>query len=178
MKCSQQLRLGVVMLTALGLMSAPLAAGEARVPTAAVDVALGPQGTLQGQLVNPQGKALGGSAVRVHRVGGDAVVAKTDAHGRFQVRGLRAGQYILTANDKTMTLRAWQAQVAPPAALKGLLVVDDATAVRGQLGLFPDWRMGVMVVTGVAAGAIGFSELDGDDPVDTNAAFLSQQTSS
>jgi hypothetical protein len=62
-------------------------------------------------------------------------VARTDADGRFQVQGLKAGIYQVEASQSQLVCRLWAPRTAPPAAHAGVQLVDGQSAVvRGQKG--------------------------------------------
>lgn len=99
-----------------------------------LDVKLHGEGMLIGQLVNPQGKAKSGVAVRVFRKNKELIHTKTDRQGRFAFKGLKGGNYKLATKSLAVPVRAWPQTTAPPKVATGALLVEG-TIVRGQLQL-------------------------------------------
>ena len=97
------------------------------------DIELAHGGTLSGLVVDQQGQALGNKEVALQQ--GNTVVARTvtDARGNFKISGLNSGVYELQTAGKTSAHRLWAADVAPPSAHRGIMVVSQSGAVRGQV---------------------------------------------
>lgn len=95
--------------------------------------------------------------------------AKTDARGRFAVPVNKTGVFRLDVCNQRFQIRAWQANVAPPTAGEGLLVISQGDSVRGQAGasMLVSWLSNPLVLGLVAASAIAVpiavDELDDDD---------------
>jgi hypothetical protein len=128
-----------VWLACLGLLLPQTAfAAEARAdsraghpPIRVIDVALGPQSTLAGTVVDPEGSPVADAPVVLLRGKGVAAVTETDTHGRFAFSGLQGGVYGVGAGGVVRACRAWAPRTAPPAANEGLLIVCDGHVVRG-----------------------------------------------
>lgn len=119
------------------------------------DVALAADGSLQGQVIRPQGAA--GSHVQVvfGRLDGTPMATMTQADGRFQVNGLRPGIYQFQTATQSDVYRVWAPQTAPPAAQAGIVIVEQETIVRGQNNsawtyLANPWVMGLIAAAAIA----------------------------
>ncbi len=97
-----------------------------------LDVAMGPEGSIVGHVVDDRGIPLDGAVVTLHQ--GKNVVAKTvtDKNGVFDVKGLRAGMYQVSAGQGTGLFRCWAPNTAPPSARTSALIVSSRQVVRGQ----------------------------------------------
>jgi len=103
-----------------------------------VHVALGKNGQMQGQLVDPQGKPLADHPVAIY----DARRAqpnpkpiaegRTDAKGRFTFHELRPSAVIVVADDSVAVCQCWNSNLAPPSAKQDILLVTDGKIERGQ----------------------------------------------
>ena len=116
------------------------------------DVALGPGGTLAGQVVDAQGIGIPGAAVSLFQRDAEVARTVTDQGGYFQVAGLRGGSYQVVSADGSAVFRLWNAGMAPPAARPGALVVSGAPALRGQGIGWGRWVLPALLAGGVAAG--------------------------
>lgn len=136
--------------------AAPLAASAlpaVHPQTQILDVALGQDGTLQGQLVDPQGQPVAGAVIKAQAGGRDVATAKTGKDGRFAIQGLRGGNYTLVAGNCGGTFRAWKAGTAPPSAHAAVLLVRGDELARGNMG--GGYGGGGGPVVGGGAGALG-----------------------
>jgi len=129
------------------------------------DVALSARGNLEGKIVDSSGKPLAGSRVLVRQNGQVAAEAASDATGKFALAGVRPGVYEVATGHTTGVYRVWTQKSAPPAAIDGVLIVDDENVVRAQ---GRDWRRvmlvtGLIVTAGVVGGVIGYNIKDDDD---------------
>ncbi|MBP62418.1 MAG: hypothetical protein CMJ62_12935 [Planctomycetaceae bacterium] len=97
------------------------------------DVALQPGGRLVGQIVDGQAVPQAGVRLAVVSDGEPVALAATDAEGRFEVRGLKAGVFGIQTAQTGVVYRFWAPNTAPPAAAEQALLVNDETVVRGQL---------------------------------------------
>ena len=155
-------------LIALAGMILPAQAFEqpAAVETARIaDVALTPQGELQGLVVRQNGQPVAGEVVRVVHNSKMVAAARTDARGRYTIKGLRPGTHKISALNGEQICRLWHSQTAPPAAKKGLISTESQRIVRGQNGGFEIGTtelVGLAVFGGVAAVTLA-TTLDGDD---------------
>ena len=100
-----------------------------------IDVALASQGTLRGQVVDPQGIAVADAPVLLLAGGRKVATTTTDARGHFTLKGISGGVYGLAAAGGAKVCRLWAPHTAPPAANHGVLIVSDVTAVRGRIPL-------------------------------------------
>ena len=112
------------------LLAEPLPrAGE--LPIRVVDVALGANGTLRGQLLDRQGRQLPVLQILVTN-GHQTWNTYTDEQGHFRVEGLVGSTYQVQAAGQIQIVRAWAEGTAPPQALDALLLVYDNPVVLGQ----------------------------------------------
>jgi hypothetical protein len=148
------------------------------------DVALDVDGSLRGQAVTLQGQPIAGAQVLLDD-GVEQVAATTDAGGQFQFDAVRGGAYRLQVGAQTQFCRAWKYGTAPPAATRGVMVVQGDQAILGQncggaVGCGSPVRAGLggcgkllsnpLVVGGVIAAAIAIpvalANSDDDDAID------------
>ena len=175
-------KIGLITLTSLGLIvSGPALQGTAADAAsnqktegnkadapAVVDVALDDGGTLQGQVVDAQGKLVAETTVSIQQLDREIVRTVTDRSGRFRVAGLRGGTYRIVAGEAVGVYRLWAANTAPPAALpRALVVPGDQQLVRGQLGrvvqfLRNPWVVAAIVTVAIAV-PVAMHKADGDD---------------
>jgi hypothetical protein len=112
------------------LLAEPLpTAGD--LPMRVVDVALGHNGVLYGQLVDRQGRQLPITAIHLSN-GHQDWTTYTNAEGNFRLEGLVGSTYQVQAAGQTEIVRAWAQGTAPPQAVEGLLLVHDNSVVLGQ----------------------------------------------
>ncbi len=137
MKTTSTIRNATIWLACLGFLSPATLFGAQ--PTGTVtnkaqvqDVAMGATNTLSGQLVNAQGQRLANAPVVIQNRAQETIRTVTDGEGRFQATNLRGGVYQVAAGSTSGVYRLWSEAAAPPAAAKGLLLVDTQTTVRGQ----------------------------------------------
>jgi hypothetical protein len=97
------------------------------------DIALGEQGTLVGQVVNPQGTAVAGASVSIRQMDREVARTTTDGSGYFAASGLRGGVYAIATAQSSTVLRLWTATTAPPSSQRAALIVDGGVQVRGQV---------------------------------------------
>ena len=95
------------------------------------DVALDDQSALTGQAVSLQGAPLAGAQVALDD-GRQQWITTTDAEGNFRFNGVRGGAYRVQLGEQTQFCRAWKAGTAPPAANRGLMIVEGQQTVLGQ----------------------------------------------
>jgi hypothetical protein len=118
------------------------------------DVALDAHGALEGQAVSLQGSPLAGAAV-VLDDGRQQWSTTTNADGQFRFEGVGGGQYRVQAGGQMRFCRAWKAGTAPPAATRGLMIVEGEQTMLGQYCGSPVVGCG----SPVAAGMAGAKEL-------------------
>ncbi len=97
------------------------------------DVSLDASGALVGQLVDAQGRPLGGESVVVHQGRKQIVRTVTNGRGLFQVSNLRGGLYQISSTRGAGLFRVWQAGTAPKKATRLALIVQNHGVVRGQM---------------------------------------------
>jgi hypothetical protein len=170
MKRKGWLNTGVAFLACLGmLISGPVVqaataeGGPRRSPGGeaftVTDVALGSGGTLDGQVVDAQGKPLAGTEVAIRHLASEAARTVSDASGRFRVTGLRGGAYEIVAGPRSTVCRLWAAQTAPPSARPAALVVVGDEHVLGQCyprtcNRLKCWLANPWVIAGIIATAV------------------------
>lgn len=101
-----------------------------------VDVELGINGVLHGQVVGKQGQQLRGVPVQISG-GHHFWKTYTNQEGLFRMEGLVGSTYQVRVGDHTQIVRAWAAGTAPPIATKGLLIVPEGPLVLGQYSKSP-----------------------------------------
>jgi hypothetical protein len=149
-----------------GLMAADKAPAKTtanKVAAVQGDIALSKGGTLIGQVVDGQGRALDGAAVSINKDGKEIARTVTSKDGNFSVTGLRGGTYELTAGQTKGVYRLWSEKVAPPAAKAQALLVSSNQTIRGQGYLGPDIvTVSTLAtgITGVTLGAISLSKIN------------------
>ena len=89
------------------------------------------QGHLFGQVVNPTGKPEVGVDVALSSQNKVVGKTKTDQFGRFAMPLNTTGVYRVAVGQRSFDIRAWQPEVAPPAAKTGLMCVTQ-DVVRAQ----------------------------------------------
>ena len=117
------------------------------------DLILDQGGKLRGQVVRSQNAPVANTKVIV--ISGRKKVAETttDADGRFEFAGLRAGMYAVGSAAGFGVYRTWTAEVAPPSALSAALIVEDERVVRGQ-GQLWYWMTNPFIVSALIAALI------------------------
>ncbi len=137
--------MSITLRIALLLFCLPVMAGEAadwqrdtddsrvRKESALTAIALGPGGTLQGQLLNEVGEPDAGKTVRLLNGNIEVASATTDQFGQFKIVAVRGGPHQLMSGQHSRFLRTWTQEAAPPTA-KTHVVFSTAPVVRGQFG--------------------------------------------
>jgi hypothetical protein len=149
----------LMIFSAFGMLVAPVAhgagPGAGRQPAVVRDVALLPDGSLHGQVVNPQGKAASQVAVQFGRLDLAPQTTVTGLDGRFAVQGLRPGIYQFQTATGSGVYRVWAPHTAPPAAHAGVVLVEQETIILGQNGtawgyIANPWVMGLIAAAAIA----------------------------
>ena len=96
------------------------------------NVKLAEGGKLIGQVVNAAGNPQAGVRVIVaSKKTASVAETRTDELGRFSLVLPESGVYRVAVSDRLFTIRAWEAELAPPTSRMGLLCVTD-DVVRGK----------------------------------------------
>lgn len=113
-------------------VAAPAIAGDGKTTASGiVDVMLSSESGLVGHYLDRQGHPIDGSLVVLSQAGVPVGKTTSNRSGIFHIPSVRQGVYELTLGDQTRTIRAWPAQLAPPAA-QPLTVIRDGIAIRSQ----------------------------------------------
>ena len=131
-------------------------------PNAIEDVALGPDGVLEGRAVSGEGggprETVAGLPVTLFEGGLPVARTTSDVDGRFAVRNLRGGLYrvvIDTADGPRWRFcRLWTSSAAPPHAQSEVSVPVGRWLLRGQSPFPADGFPPGATVGAIAAGAI------------------------
>lgn len=142
MRFGKLLRGSVVALACLGIVCPqPVMAASANpsnhVPVSLEleHVTLQDDGSLQGALVDTNGKPLADHPVAIAQAGKILVTAKTNQDGRFAIQGLQDGVYQIASAGKAANYRVY-ASDAPTVAKQGVIHVMSPEVARANLGLF------------------------------------------
>lgn len=113
-------------------MTVPVNAAESPGGRTIQDVRLTKDNLLLGAVVSPNGQLEPNALVQICH--GKQVIAtvRTDAKGRYAVKGLRTGVHSVKTAHQQSTCRFWKADVAPPTAKNALVLAQNDTIVRGQ----------------------------------------------
>ena len=87
--------------------------------------------TLQGQLLNVDGRPLIGKEIVVF-VADKRFHGVSDRNGCFAVNGLPTGVCMIDVENATYACRLWRKETAPPKSLSTIAIVSGDTATRGQ----------------------------------------------
>jgi hypothetical protein len=112
------------------LLAQPLP-GAAEPAIRVVDVALGANGSMRGQLLDRQGQQLPVSQIQITN-GHQTWNTYTSEEGYFRLEGLVGSTYQLQVAGQVHIVRAWAEGTAPPHALEAILIVHDDRVVLGQ----------------------------------------------
>ncbi len=88
-------------------------------------------GVLIGGLVDSNGRGVEDAPVVIGQNGKAIVELRTDAEGRFAVKGLKPGVYQVVSHGGLDSYRVWEADQAPANAKKGVIQVVDPNVARG-----------------------------------------------
>ncbi len=145
-----------MMLPTAGLATEPIA-DHARARVSIIDVSLGEDGNLRGQVLDLQGAPMTETTVAVVQHGEILATTQTDAQGRYSFAGLNTGLYQVITDHGLTVCRVWAAETAPPSALAETLVVDGLQTVRGGMHgrswgsfLSNPWVLGGIVAAAIA----------------------------
>ena len=117
-----------------------------------VDISLGRDGSLRGQLVSSQGHGIGRATISLAQQGRVTKVTRTDASGRYVFRNVRSGVYLLQSSSGSKMCRVWNSNVAPPEAIPQALLVEGQSVVRGNVlaVLGNPWVLGLLAAAAIA----------------------------
>ena len=87
----------------------------------ALDVVLGEDGLLSGQIVDAEGHAKADAVLTLCQQDREVACTTTDHVGRFEVTGLVPGAYQIQSPGIQSQIRAWSAPIAPPTASRHAL---------------------------------------------------------
>lgn len=142
--------------------------------TTVVDVTLGPNNVLRGNLVDTAGQPAVGVNVFIARGGRVLAAGRSNDQGAFAVANLAGGKYQVAAGDRTIDVRCWTGKAAPPNAVASTLIqVNDIQ--RGQIHPGTCMLANPWIVAGVVAAAVLIPVTikglrDGDDADGTGGA--------
>ncbi|MEW4530270.1 carboxypeptidase-like regulatory domain-containing protein [Maioricimonas sp. JC845] len=166
MRWQQRLPQIAFALACLGMLipHTPASAGS-MMARPAVDVALTRNGTLQGQLVDSQGRPLAGRTVAVRQSGRDVARTMTASDGVYRLAPLSPGVYEVVAEGQSRSLRIWTHHAAPPTArpLAILVTGNDPIRAQGYEEPFPPWLVtlgGTAALAGIGIGLAGSHDLE------------------
>jgi hypothetical protein len=131
------------------------------------DVMLDQHGNLHGTFVDQNGHPQAGRLVVARQNPMQVRTAQTDASGAFKFSRLRGGNWSVIVGSQTSLLRVWKFGIAPPTAKSNVLLVRNATVVRGQSivepGIMTAFDNGALLsagtgLAGLTLAAVGVSE--------------------
>ncbi len=130
----------VVSAICVGVLGAHATAAEPQKQAAfkAADISLGKDGLLVGRVITSTGTAEAGSDVVLRYNGRTVAQARTDAQGRYAIKGVRGGVHEVLTPKGRQVVRLWQTQTAPPIARPEAILVNGKQIVRGQIPGGPD----------------------------------------
>lgn len=100
---------------------------------AAIDVALEKDGVVSGRILDTkQENGVANTPVVVRQGKEEIASTTTDSEGRFQIKNLKGGLYVVSANKGHGLFRMWAPKSAPPVAHDKVLLMSDAIVVRAQ----------------------------------------------
>lgn len=118
-----------------------------------IDVALGANNVLRGNLVDTAGKPAANVNVFIAQDGRVLAAGRSNERGAFAVANLAGGNYQVSAGDRAIDVRCWVGNAAPPNAVAATLIqVNDVQ--RGQIHPGTCMLANPWVIAGVAAAAI------------------------
>ena len=118
------------------------------------DVALEPDGTAIGMVVDLQGAPLADKRVVAYAGRREVARVRTDASGRFILGPMRGGVYQVQVDDDGHLFRMWSAGTEPASAKRGMLIVTRGDVLRGQRPIGQLFTSNVFIVTAVVAAAV------------------------
>ncbi len=139
----------------------PANGGSHRAPAAnqsarPVDVALTPEGTLRGVVLDSGGAPQPGVLVVLSSSDAVRQQSVTQSEGAYAFPHLKTGVYELATGGNLQQVRLWSAENAPPGATVSLPLRAKSPVVRGQWGGPGPGAIADMVILGVGAAGLGF----------------------
>jgi hypothetical protein len=134
--------------------------GQIAAVPAAMDIALGQGGTLQGQVLSPEGAPVSEANVLVWYQNANVATTKTNAKGEFAISGLHDGAHFVEVGGQVVNARLWKQGTAPPASKSNVMFVSDAKVARAQGNVTRPWLV-YGVLGGIVAGGV-ISQNHGD----------------
>lgn len=103
------------------------------------DVRLAEGGVMHLQLLTEDGQPIRNADVELQFGSRKVATGQTDDAGVVEFSNLRPGIHRIQAGAGSESVRLWNQDTAPPAAVNRVAIVADEDVVRGQLGIFtPD----------------------------------------
>ena len=122
-----------------------------------IDVSLIDGGVLNGQVVSAQGQVVANAPVSLHHGKSELARTTTDQNGRFAVKGLKGGVYVVSTEGAAGVVRAWTPRTAPPSSVQSVLLVPQTMTARAQSDDSTNGGLGAIVVAGIAGTIIAVS---------------------
>jgi hypothetical protein len=133
MRINKAIQRSILVLACVGMIipRSCLYAQQPATPTI-TDVALNPQGSFRGRVVDAEGQPVAGA--KIVMATSDTVVVETqsDPRGSFNVNSLRGGFYQLAVGNVRQNVRLWAPNTAPPTAATEGLTITLGAVQRGQ----------------------------------------------
>lgn len=98
-----------------------------------VDVELGHDRALHGQLVDPAGRPRTDTEIAVRAGDGEVIRTTTNENGNFAIPRQGGGICVLTTERTNLVCRTWVNGSAPPTAIPAVLVTTDEETYRAAL---------------------------------------------
>lgn len=133
----QSCRSGLCLLLAGLMLSGGPVLADGPVEVRSKDVALSDSGVLNGTVLNTAAQPVSDVAIQILHEEKVVASTKSDAEGKFAVRGLRNGAHVIQVAGVQQPVRFWGQDAAPPAALTQMAIVVPDDVVRGQAGYLP-----------------------------------------
>ena len=117
-----------------------------------VDVSLGYDGALRGQLLDGNGQAVAGTTIALVQLNRVTAITRTDKAGRYAFENVRSGSYLLQSPSASRMCRVWTTNTAPPNAIPQALLVEGQSVVRGNVMAFlgNPWVLGLLAAAAIA----------------------------
>lgn len=134
-----------------------------KIPFKVADVSLAKEGLLVGRVLTSTGTAQAGSDVVLRYNGRTVARTRTDAQGRYAIKGVRGGIHEVLTPKGRQVVRLWSPQTAPPIARPEAVLVNSGQVVRGQIAGGPDLiTLGLLGLTATTT----YYVIDNDGDID------------